>query len=311
MQRQYEETTRTLARAGPNLHDISPSIGDGFNKLHPYRTFSTSTQRNGRNMSTVIFGSLLSQMKRSPGVKCLSSSSAPIVTTSATSSSLIRPFIGTWILQPNRCQYEFGYPPLSGTYTIEAMTDLSDEDGDDEVVDLSNTVGRNEGEELGAPKAAAAAATHELRFILEWKVREKLLTPAEPEKSFRTEITEAIDGRWHTYYGSGTPNEIAVDEVSLGLEMAESSGTGCSSNDGDVRAILRSYGRRRGEVVTSTERQIDLAQDQLVVRQSYFVEEESEPEPESQSEEIRRKKNKKKLTNLSYFVRETKPSSFS
>ena len=307
MQRQREETTRTLTKAAHNFPNINLKLCDGSSKLHPHRAFSTSTYSNGRSMSTAIFGSLLSCTKRSPGVKCLSSSSAPIATTSATSSSVIRPFIGTWILQPDRCQYEFGDPPISGTYTIEAMTDLSDENDDDEVVDRRNIVDRN----VGAPKAtaattAAATTTHELRFILEWKEREELLTTNDTDKSFRTEITEAIDGRWHTYYGSGAPNETAVDEVSLGLEIAASSGTRCSSNDGDGRAILLSYGRRRGEVVTSIERQIDLSQNQLVVRQSYFVEEESEPEPESQYEEIRRKKKKKKkkkFTNVSYFVR--------
>ncbi len=30
------------------------------------------------------------------------------------------PFLGTWALVPDRCQYEFGRPPQSGAYQIEA-----------------------------------------------------------------------------------------------------------------------------------------------------------------------------------------------
>ena len=294
--RQHEHMTSPLTgKVGPTFPDSIPSLG-GFNKFHKCRDFSTSSHSHcGRSVPTAMSsGSLLSHTNGSHGVRCRSSShSSSIAATN--SSEMIRPFIGTWILQPALCQYEFGDPPISGKYTIEAMTDLSDdEDGEGE--------GENNGD-----ATTTTAVTHELRFILEWKERPReLLTTTDLEKVFRTEITEAITGRWHKYYGSGAPNEFAIDEVSLGLEMSMSSAGDGRDIGGDSggEMILVSYGRRGGKLVTSTERQMDFSKNQLIVRQSYYVDKEFEEESESESAETRMKKRKKKFTNVSYFVRE-------
>lgn len=202
-----------------------------------------------------------------------------IQTISDDAASVIRSFIGTWILQPDRCQYEFGEPPESATYTIEALTDLDD----------INDVGDNEMTNEGR---SSRTTTHELLFVMKWKER----TTGE---HFRTELTEAVDGRWHPYYGSGrAPRELAIDEISLHLQVPDRSSEADCDTDGD-NPILVTYGRSAGKPVESTSRQLVKSSElepnsnsnsaqSMKVTQSFF----GSPDTEE-----------RKVTNISYFVR--------
>ncbi|KAL3900451.1 MAG: hypothetical protein SGARI_006240 [Bacillariaceae sp.] len=90
----------------------------------------------------------------------------------ATSSKDVTPFLGKWMLQPDRSDYALGEPPTAGTYEI-VQTDMI---------------------ENGNPF---------LKFIMNW-------TDPGTGESQNMDFSEVLDGEWHTFDAHGAEGVESV-----------------------------------------------------------------------------------------------------